>query len=80
MRANVRVTRPLGEVRFLAFLNRFVTDLSLAILEGGGEIHKYVGDEGAVTFSKRRREGELMRGAGDDLSPCAHRRRAEHAV
>jgi hypothetical protein len=46
MRANVRVTRPLGEVRFLAFLNRFVTDLSLAILEGGGEIHKYVGDEG----------------------------------
>jgi adenylate cyclase len=45
MRSSTAIAESLGEVRFLAFLNRFVTDLSLAILEGGGEIHKYVGDE-----------------------------------
>ena len=43
MRSSTAIAESLGEVRFLAFLNRFVTDLSL--LEGGGEIHKYVGDE-----------------------------------
>ncbi len=45
MRSSTAIAESLGEVRFLAFLNRFVTDLSLAILEAGGEIHKYVGDE-----------------------------------
>ena len=45
MRSLTAIAESLGEVRFLAFLNRFVTDLSLAILEAGGEIHKYVGDE-----------------------------------
>ena len=45
MRSSTAIAESLGEVRFLAFLNRFVTDLSLAILEGNGEIHKYVGDE-----------------------------------
>jgi adenylate cyclase len=45
MRSSTAIAESLGEVRFLAFLNRFVTDLSLSILEGGGEIHKYVGDE-----------------------------------
>jgi adenylate cyclase len=45
LRSSTAIAESLGQVRFLAFLNRFVTDLSLAILEGGGEIHKYVGDE-----------------------------------
>src|SRR5271166_6274980 len=37
--------------RFLDFLNRFITDLSLAIAEAGGEIHKYVGDEIIATWT-----------------------------
>ena len=45
MRASTVIAERLGEVRFLDFLNRFITDLSLAIAETGGEIHKYVGDE-----------------------------------
>jgi adenylate cyclase len=45
MRSSTAIAESLGEVRFLAFRNRFVTDLSLAILGRGGEIHKYVGDE-----------------------------------
>ena len=33
MRSSTAIAESLGEVRFLAFLNRFVTDLSLSILE-----------------------------------------------
>ncbi len=51
MRASTTIAERLGEVRFLDFLNRFITDLSLAIAEGGGEIHKYVGDEIIATWT-----------------------------
>ena len=45
MRSSTAIAERLGEARFLDFLNRFITDVSLAIAEAGGEIHKYVGDE-----------------------------------
>ena len=51
MRASTAIAERLGEVRFLDFLNRFITDLSLAIAETGGEIHKYVGDEIIATWT-----------------------------
>ena len=51
MRASTAIAERLGEVRFLDFLNRFFTDLSLAIAEAGGEIHKYVGDEIIATWT-----------------------------
>ena len=50
MRASTAIAERLGEVHFLDFLNRFITDLSLAIAETGGEIHKYVGDEIIATW------------------------------
>jgi adenylate cyclase len=50
MRSSTAIAERLGEVRFLDFLNRFVADLSLAITETGGEIHKYVGDEIIATW------------------------------
>ncbi len=45
MRSSTAIAERLGELRYLDFLNRFITDVSLAIAEAGGEIHKYVGDE-----------------------------------
>ena len=51
MRASTAIAERLGEERFLDFLNRFITDLSLAIAEAGGEIHKYVGDEIIATWT-----------------------------
>ena len=51
MRASTTIAERLGEERFLDFLNRFITDLSLAIAEAGGEIHKYVGDEIIATWT-----------------------------
>jgi class 3 adenylate cyclase len=56
MRASTAIAERLGEERFLDFLNRFITDLSLAIAEAGGEIHKYVGDEIIATWTLDRVE------------------------
>ncbi len=45
MRASTANAEHVGELRVLDLLNRFVADVSLAVAEAGGEIHKYVGDE-----------------------------------
>jgi adenylate cyclase len=50
MRSSTAIAERLGEARFLDFLNRFVFDVSVAIAEAGGEIHKYVGDEVIATW------------------------------
>ncbi len=40
----------LGEAGFLRFLDAFIVDVSRDIVEHGGEIHKYVGDEIIATW------------------------------
>ncbi len=50
MRASTTIAERVGELRILDLLNRFVTDVSLAVAEAGGEIHKYVGDEVIATW------------------------------
>ncbi len=49
MRASTAIAERVGELRILDLLNRFVADVSLAVAEAGGEIHKYVGDEVIAT-------------------------------
>jgi adenylate cyclase len=50
MRSSTAIAERLGETRYLKFLNRFIADVSLGVAEGGGEIHKYVGDEIIATW------------------------------
>jgi len=50
MRSSTAIAERVGEERFLDLLNRFILDLSLAIAEARGEIHKYVGDEVIATW------------------------------
>ena len=50
LRSSTVIAERLGELTFLDFLNRFVADVSLAIADAGGEIHKYVGDEIIATW------------------------------
>ena len=50
LRASTATAERLGGERFLGLLNAFFTDLSAAIAENGGEIHKYVGDEIIATW------------------------------
>jgi adenylate cyclase len=54
MRASTSIAERLGELRYLGLLNRFVGDVSFAVAEAGGEIHKYVGDEVIATWRLRR--------------------------
>jgi adenylate cyclase len=61
MQSSTAIAERLGELRFLKFLNRFIIDLSLAIDQAGGEIHKYVGDEVIVTWRV---------GAGQNEAAC----------
>jgi adenylate cyclase len=48
--ASTATAERLGGPRFLDFLNAVFADLSAAIVENGGEIHKYVGDEIIATW------------------------------
>ena len=48
--ASTATAERLGGKRFLDFLNAVFADLSAAIVENGGEIHKYVGDEIIATW------------------------------
>ena len=50
VRASTAIAERVGELRILDLLNRFVADVSLAVAEAGGEIHKYVGDEVIATW------------------------------
>ncbi|MBV8443936.1 MAG: adenylate/guanylate cyclase domain-containing protein [Hyphomicrobiales bacterium] len=50
MRSSTAIAERLGELSYLKFLNRFIADVSLGVAEGGGEIHKYVGDEVIATW------------------------------
>ncbi len=45
MRGSTAIAERLGELRYLNLLNRFISDVSFAVGEAGGGIHKYVGDE-----------------------------------
>jgi adenylate cyclase len=50
MRASTAIAERLGELRYLNLLNRFVGDVSFAVAEARGGIHKYVGDEVIATW------------------------------
>lgn len=50
MRASTAAAEALGEARFLDLLNAFFADISDVIVDEGGEIHKYVGDEVIATW------------------------------
>ena len=50
LRASTAIAERLGELRYLSLLNRFVGDVSFAVAEASGGIHKYVGDEVIATW------------------------------
>ena len=50
MRNSTAAAERLGEERFLALLNAFFADVTQAVAQHGGTIHKYVGDETIATW------------------------------
>ena len=50
LRGSTAKAERLGQERFLAFLDAFIVDVTHDIVDEGGEIHKYVGDEVIATW------------------------------
>jgi adenylate cyclase len=69
--ASTATAERLGGKRFLDFLNAVFADLSAAIVENGGEIHKYVGDEIIATWRLKAGRND----AGPVLAELSARRR-----
>lgn len=55
LRGSTQLAERLGDERFHRFLNEVFWDLTDPILESGGEIYRYIGDEIIVTWPVRRR-------------------------
>jgi adenylate cyclase len=54
LRGSTQLAERLGDTDFLRFLNRVFYDLADPVIEAGGEIYRYVGDEIIVTWRSGR--------------------------
>ena len=54
LRDSTSITEHLGNVRYHDFLRRFISDVAFNARRFGGEVHRYVGDEIILTWTKRR--------------------------
>lgn len=73
LRGSSGIAEQLGNLRYHAFLKRFIADISSSAIRFGGEIHRYVGDEVIVTWKQERglRDGACLAavlGMQDQLS------------
>ncbi|MBE0637986.1 MAG: adenylate/guanylate cyclase domain-containing protein [Bacteroidales bacterium] len=54
MKSSTSIAEQIGHKKFLSLLNDFFYDLSIPVLETGGEIYKYVGDEAIISWKMKR--------------------------
>ena len=54
MRSSTSIAEQLGHVKYFALLNRVYADITDPIIDSGGEIYQYVGDEISVSWPLRR--------------------------
>ncbi len=50
LRGSTEITERIGDLAFHRFLNQVFTDITDPVLEAGGEIYRYIGDEIIVTW------------------------------
>lgn len=60
LRESTQIAGRLGNLRYHAFLNRFISDVSASAVRYRGEVHRYVGDEVILTWTAK----EGLRDAG----------------
>jgi adenylate cyclase len=51
LRGSTRIAEQLGNLRYHAFLKRFISDVTTSAVRYGGEVHRYVGDEVILTWT-----------------------------
>ena len=60
LRGSTQIAQRLGNLRYHAFLSRFISDVTASAVRFRGEVHRYVGDEVILTWTAE----EGLRGAG----------------
>ncbi len=60
LRGSTQIATRLGNLRYHAFLSRFISDVSASVVRYRGEVHRYVGDEVILTWTA----DEGLRSAG----------------
>jgi adenylate cyclase len=55
IKGSTTLAEVLGHVPYFKFLNQYYVDISKAIIETGGEIYQYVGDEVVITWAIRNK-------------------------
>lgn len=51
LRGSSQIAEQLGNLRYHAFLGRFISDVTASVMRHRGEIHRYVGDEVILTWN-----------------------------
>ncbi|MGI9585611.1 MAG: adenylate/guanylate cyclase domain-containing protein [Acidimicrobiia bacterium] len=51
IRNSTQIAEQLGNLRYHAFLKRFIGDVTAGVVRFGGEVHRYVGDEVILTWT-----------------------------
>jgi adenylate cyclase len=51
MRESTQIAERLGNLRYHAFLSRFISDVTAGVVRYRGEVHRYVGDEVILTWT-----------------------------
>jgi adenylate cyclase len=51
LRESTQIAERLGNLRYHAFLSRFISDVTAGVVRHRGEVHRYVGDEVILTWT-----------------------------
>jgi len=54
LRGSTQAAEHLGNMRYHAFLKQFITDVTIAAMRHGAEVHRYVGDEIIFTWTEHK--------------------------
>lgn len=54
LRSSTQIAEQLGNLRYHAFLKRFVDDVSTSATRHGGDVHRFVGDEVVLTWTESK--------------------------
>ncbi len=54
LRGSTGIAELLGNMRYHAFLKRFVEDVSTSATRHGGEVHRFIGDGAVLTWTERK--------------------------
>lgn len=85
LRGSTQIAERLGNLRYHAFLSRFISDVSASVVRHRGEVHRYVGDEVILTWTADDglRDASCVRSVfaiRDTLEAAATTYRAEFGV